>query len=63
MNKSRLLAPIADAVNKGELPLGVFNNPALFELKKSSIRKINTQRRIIYINQATLGTLNLSIFL
>jgi phenylpropionate dioxygenase-like ring-hydroxylating dioxygenase large terminal subunit len=37
MNKSRLLTHIADAIDQGELPLGVFNNPALFELEKEHL--------------------------
>ncbi|PHS72904.1 MAG: hypothetical protein COB22_03180 [Cycloclasticus sp.] len=34
MTKSDLLAPISTAINNGALPLGVFNNPELFELEK-----------------------------
>ena len=32
-----LLTPISNAINKGELPLGVFNSPELFELEKEKL--------------------------
>jgi len=37
MTKSDLLTPISNAINNGALPLGVFNNPELFELEKEHL--------------------------
>ncbi len=34
MSNPNLIPPIAEAINKGQLPLGVFNSPELFELEK-----------------------------
>ncbi|MEO1895464.1 MAG: hypothetical protein ABGX32_04255, partial [Methylococcales bacterium] len=37
MPNPNLIPPIAKAINKGELPLGVFNSPELFELEKEHL--------------------------
>ncbi len=37
INTETLLASISEAINKGELPLGVFNSPEIFELEKKRL--------------------------
>ena len=58
------------AINGGELPLGVFNNPnhdLLSTERHDTLHKVDEAwrilQRVIYLDQSTLGTLNLSIFL